>query len=1022
MMISLFLDLKFCCINFLFLLFFFISTSHSISANSDAVSVLLKPLREESTVLELSQLVSLLNQFSASTNIPVRITMDPETATLDNYLYAVKDALDPKSNSYFDLIALDVNWIDEWTDSFTNLLSLNSFISSDVVKGISNLISIQDSHIVNSDAVNGRVVALPFHQDYLVLYYRQDILNRYNLSIPTRLEDIGIICEAITAAGDMKDQSCLSGFFSGPQDIVQQFATWFKSHNSIPLFQWRKRVAFDNDLNVKTLSLVTDFINKGYIAQKSFTHSYDILALDFVNGDNVFFYGYLSNSKSFGERTVNTSIEIYVADYIVDTKFSPVLAGTHLAMMDDPTRKGYTNKTAVALVLEFLSGTHVQRERALEIGAYPSIRDVLMEPLVCSKINCTSVNNIIKNYMKLPATAASPYWNEAVEAMAIPFRQILSRVISPEAGLATAAASVNSIFTSSDDRGRLSTAVVIILSVLIPLLVIAFIIILWLLYRHRRKYKSKSKQLDSDDIRIEKGDMGNVEARDAKGSDIMAVSRKKEMMESSNNRKKDLSSKQVYDDRVYSRRKDNISNNHLFSLFLDIPLHKFISRWDRSSYAKRNGHSKGAQTPSQIDVIDPLTKNEIHKTSTALDSSVENIHHNDELKTSDIIPSLDKEKLASQKVVNNADIKNRNPIYYDTNEPFLLRMLTAAGVDVDPYSIHANRPKSYCSNLEYNATNKSGSDGSDNPFSHKKRRHTTNGEFSKGVLCSAHSVDPYLMSDNCDISHHIPQISLGTLTLSARESEDMNTRPNHHFDFSRHRRDVNGKNQPPKYFNDRKELWHRRETSPYPPYNYNIPYYGHQFDMYDNPTNIGEPYDYLNSPWVQPDPYSYDKRALKVGNAKMNESKRFTVVHPYKPILADELELTPGEVVLLRVPYDDGYAFGEVESKSKMGVFPLACLLPVGLEVGFPSRLESGVLSNSKVQVQTTEQVDSLEMLLLRGRITEGTYLALRREQEEELRTQRQIVALRERLSAAELETEERKKLQRRLDELELGI
>ncbi|KAI8822041.1 uncharacterized protein EV422DRAFT_614365 [Fimicolochytrium jonesii] len=149
--------------------------------------------------------------------------------------------------------------------------------------------------------------------------------------------------------------------------------------------------------------------------------------------------------------------------------------------------------------------------------------------------------------------------------------------------------------------------------------------------------------------------------------------------------------------------------------------------------------------------------------------------------------------------------------------------------------------------------------------------------------------------------------------------------------------------------------------------------------------------------------------------------QRFTVIHPYKPKLADEIELKPGDVVSVRLAYDDGYAFGQNDRAYAAGVFPLACLLPVGMELGLPSRLESGA-SNVQAMQHAPEKVDSLEMLLLSGKITEGTYLALRREQEDEMRTQRQIAALRERLAAPNLEEAERKKLQKRLDEIELGI
>ncbi|RKO86751.1 hypothetical protein BDK51DRAFT_26490 [Blyttiomyces helicus] len=156
------------------------------------------------------------------------------------------------------------------------------------------------------------------------------------------------------------------------------------------------------------------------------------------------------------------------------------------------------------------------------------------------------------------------------------------------------------------------------------------------------------------------------------------------------------------------------------------------------------------------------------------------------------------------------------------------------------------------------------------------------------------------------------------------------------------------------------------------------------------------------------------------------EPRFFVAVHPYRPRMGDEVEIWPGDRVIVRKAYDDGYALGHIQpgksapagAKPADGVFPLACLVLPGLKVDFPSRLESGAGVETE---DASEQVDSLEMLLLYGRITESTYLDLRREQEEELRTQRQMTALRDRLEDDDLDPAERELLERRLDELEYG-
>ncbi|KAI8837349.1 hypothetical protein BC829DRAFT_421499 [Chytridium lagenaria] len=61
--------------------------------------------------------------------------------------------------------------------------------------------------------------------------------------------------------------------------------------------------------------------------------------------------------------------------------------------------------------------------------------------------------------------------------------------------------------------------------------------------------------------------------------------------------------------------------------------------------------------------------------------------------------------------------------------------------------------------------------------------------------------------------------------------------------------------------------------------------------------------------------------------------KRHAVVYPFEPTQMDEMPLRAGDKVLLKTAYDDGYAFGEMETPEglRSGVFPLACLIPTAV-------------------------------------------------------------------------------------------
>ncbi|KAJ3218362.1 hypothetical protein HDU67_005911 [Dinochytrium kinnereticum] len=151
--------------------------------------------------------------------------------------------------------------------------------------------------------------------------------------------------------------------------------------------------------------------------------------------------------------------------------------------------------------------------------------------------------------------------------------------------------------------------------------------------------------------------------------------------------------------------------------------------------------------------------------------------------------------------------------------------------------------------------------------------------------------------------------------------------------------------------------------------------------------------------------------------------KKHEVIHPYDPVQMDELPLRPGDLVLLKTAYDDGYAYGEVElmdGSSRAGVFPLACLIPAGDVDRAKLHRQSLASLKSYAKPLVSPNNESPEILLMNGKITEEAYLRIRRDRKE--KEERQISALKERLARKDLSNGERERLQRRLDELELGI
>ena len=133
-----------------------------------------------------------LRQFESETNIRVKHLPTPETS--QGQLRLIRELLGEKDTP--DVLGIDVVWSGLLDDA---LLDLKPFFNSEISAAAPDLIS--------SYTVKDRVVALPYHADVGVLYYRTDLLTRYGYHIPpqtwSELEKMAFrIQEGERGAGD----------------------------------------------------------------------------------------------------------------------------------------------------------------------------------------------------------------------------------------------------------------------------------------------------------------------------------------------------------------------------------------------------------------------------------------------------------------------------------------------------------------------------------------------------------------------------------------------------------------------------------------------------------------------------------------------------------------------------------------------------------------------------------------------------------------------------------------------------
>ncbi|CAG8600132.1 2304_t:CDS:2 [Racocetra fulgida] len=116
------------------------------------------------------------------------------------------------------------------------------------------------------------------------------------------------------------------------------------------------------------------------------------------------------------------------------------------------------------------------------------------------------------------------------------------------------------------------------------------------------------------------------------------------------------------------------------------------------------------------------------------------------------------------------------------------------------------------------------------------------------------------------------------------------------------------------------------------------------------------------------------------------EPERVTVVYKYDASLADELDISPNDVIDIAQKFDDGWAVGVNRNTGKAGAFPMVCVSPAGnVSSGntnngadqFGGSGYSGIIGNNGGDENNTEQSVTLESSehsgILRNSYSSGT-------------------------------------------------
>jgi trehalose/maltose transport system substrate-binding protein len=192
----------------------------------------------------------LLDKFEKDTGNKVTIVPMPSSTTDQFGQYKLWLAA---QNSDIDVYQTDVIWAPQLANQLLDLTDA----MKDVVKD-------HFPAIVESQTVNGKLVALPFFTDAPALYYRKDLLDKYGKQPPKTWEELTATAKEIQDKERAAGSKDLWGFvFQGNayEGLTCDALEWVKSYGGGQIVEPDGTISINNPQAVKALELAKTWIN-----------------------------------------------------------------------------------------------------------------------------------------------------------------------------------------------------------------------------------------------------------------------------------------------------------------------------------------------------------------------------------------------------------------------------------------------------------------------------------------------------------------------------------------------------------------------------------------------------------------------------------------------------------------------------------------------------------------------------------------------------------------------------------------
>ena len=347
----------------------------------------------------LAFLQSQLDKFEADTGNTVTIVPMPSSTTDQFGQYKLWLAA---GNADIDVYQTDVIWAPQLADQFLDL--------TDAAKDI---VGQHFPSIIESQTVNGKLVAIPAFTDAPALFYRKDLLEKYNKPVPTTWVEMAATAKEIMD-GERATNPDMYGFvFQGNayEGLTCDALEWVKSYGGGQIVEADGSISINNPQAVAALEEAKSWIGtispEGNLAYQE-EESRGVWQL----GNSVFMrnwpYAYALGNGDDSAIKGKFDVAPLPAGDGADARSAATLGGWNYAV----SKYSKAPDEAIKLAL-YLSSSEVQKQRAINQSNLPTIEALYDDADVLKASPFMSAwKAIFQNAVPRPSAPTKASYNE----------------------------------------------------------------------------------------------------------------------------------------------------------------------------------------------------------------------------------------------------------------------------------------------------------------------------------------------------------------------------------------------------------------------------------------------------------------------------------------------------------------------------------------------------------------------------------------------------------------------------------